>query len=97
MDAFTQTVIFTIGGGLGLWATTKIFNSPLNVALAAAVSLSAALANLIPTVGFAASLIVLVAGVKLASRCDLTEAIIAALVARATVFVLVFTWSLATA
>ena len=94
MDAITQTVIYTIGGGLGLWIATKIFSSPSNVAQAAAIAFFAALADLIPTVGFAASLIVLVVGAKLATRCDLTEAIIAALVARATVFVLAFTWAL---
>ena len=94
MDTLTQSVIFALGGGAGLWLATKIFGSPLHIVLAAAIGVAAALANLIPTVGFAASLIVMFGGVKLATRCDVNEAVISALIARAVIFVLAFAWIL---
>lgn len=94
MDTISQVAIFSVSAGVGLWIGTKIFDSPLNGAIAGAVAIAAELAELIPTVGFAASMIVMIAGVKFATRCDLTEAFISALIARVAVLVAVFVWKL---
>lgn len=92
MEGATLVVTHALGGGIGAWIAGRIFGCRLNVFVAFAIATAAGIVYLIPTVGFAVSLVVMVALIRQFSEGDWMEAIFTTLIARGVVLAAALLW-----
>lgn len=94
LNITTHVLLFIVGGGLGLWLAARIFGVQLNLGWAFVIGLMAGFGDLVPTVGFLVSLLVMIAGVYFVTRCDPQDALFTALIGRAGILIAVLLYGL---
>lgn len=92
MEGIALVIVHTLGGGIGAWIAGRIFGCHLNVFVAFAIAGVAGICYLIPTIGFAVSLLVMITLIRQFSEGDWMEATFTTLIARGIVLAVALVW-----